>query len=97
MLELGAEGPALHREAGERIVRTGAADVVLLVGELAGELAPVLSEGGIVAKKLAATDEGMEAAARLLVAGDVALLKASRGVRLERVAAALGSMPAKTA
>lgn len=97
MLELGEEGPALHREAADRIVRTRAADVVLLVGSLAAEMAPALAEGGIVAKTLPATDEGMEAAARLLGAGDVALLKASRGVRLERVAAALESMLAKTA
>jgi murE/murF fusion protein len=78
MLELGSHAPAAHHEIGElaRKLHVG----VIALGELAGAIAE--SAGGELAGSPA------DAAARALArtrAGDWILLKASRGMRLERV------------
>jgi murE/murF fusion protein len=82
MLELGSHGPAAHHEIGAlaRELRIG----VVALGELAGGIAE--SAGGELAGSPA------DAAARTLArtrAGDWILLKASRGMRLERVLEAM--------
>ncbi|MEM9064486.1 MAG: UDP-N-acetylmuramoyl-tripeptide--D-alanyl-D-alanine ligase [Planctomycetota bacterium] len=89
MLELASEGPALHEEAARLIVQSDAADRVLLVGKLAGGMKPVLDAADVEAQAFEATDEGTREAAMTLAPGDVVLLKASRGVRLERVVESL--------
>jgi UDP-N-acetylmuramoyl-tripeptide--D-alanyl-D-alanine ligase len=85
MLELGAEGPALHREIGEHAAQKGI-ELLVAVGPLAGEIA-----AGFAGKARRLPDA--EAAARelpaLLREGDTVLVKASRGVGLERVSEAL--------
>jgi UDP-N-acetylmuramoyl-tripeptide--D-alanyl-D-alanine ligase len=86
MLELGPEGPALHRSCGEHM--TGI-DHVLGVRGLAASLVEGAQSKGIAAEFV----ETPEAAATWLRAnlreGDVVLLKASRGVRLENAIKAL--------
>jgi len=84
MLELGARGEELHRECGREIAAAGV-DLVIGVRGLARGLAAAAAAAGSAAE-FAATPE--EAAERLLVAaraGDVILVKGSRGVRTERV------------
>jgi UDP-N-acetylmuramoyl-tripeptide--D-alanyl-D-alanine ligase len=90
MLELGARGPELHREAGERLA--GHVDVVAGVGALARELLEGARQGGLAAEALHPFAESTAAAAaapRLVRPGDAVLVKGSRGVRLEAVVDAL--------
>ncbi|MFI9103182.1 UDP-N-acetylmuramoyl-tripeptide--D-alanyl-D-alanine ligase [Streptomyces fildesensis] len=84
MLELGAGSEAEHRDVGE--YAASRADVVAVVGEGARPIADGAGERAVVlADNVAAVDwlRGH------LVAGDVVLVKASRGARLDVVAAAL--------
>jgi UDP-N-acetylmuramoyl-tripeptide--D-alanyl-D-alanine ligase len=85
MLELGPEGPALHRELG---VHAGERGVGLLVsvGPLAAEIAGAFGGESI---SLPDADAAAERVPALLRDGDTVLLKGSRGVGLERVATAL--------
>jgi UDP-N-acetylmuramoyl-tripeptide--D-alanyl-D-alanine ligase len=90
MLELGKEGPALHREAGRHLV--GKVDVVMGVGELAKELLGGAREAGMASEALhhfADADEAAGGVPGLIAPRDAVLVKASRGVRLEKVVKAL--------
>jgi UDP-N-acetylmuramoyl-tripeptide--D-alanyl-D-alanine ligase len=86
MLELGTDGEALHRACGRRMAERGV-DVVVGVRGLARALVEGAAETEAI---FVATPE--EAGAWLqanLRPGDAVLLKASRGVRLERALASL--------
>jgi UDP-N-acetylmuramoyl-tripeptide--D-alanyl-D-alanine ligase len=90
MLELGPTGPALHREAGRKLA--GKVDVVIGVGELAKELLEGAREAGMASTTLHYFTDATEAAAAvkaLISPRDAVLVKASRGVRLEKVVDAL--------
>lgn len=81
MLELGSEGAALHRACGRQMAARGVDAVVGVRG-----LAQALVEGAVATKAIF-VETPEEAGAWLkanLRAGDAVLLKASRGVRLER-------------
>ena len=82
MLELGPAGAALHRLCGERMAARGV-DFVVGVRGLARELVAGFVAGGGQAIFVESPAEAGEWLARSLRAGDAALLKASRGVRLE--------------
>ena len=87
MLELGPQGSRLHRECGEAM---RGMDAVLGVRGLAGELVAGAQAAGVPVVQFVDTPE--EAGTWLrenLREGDVVLLKASRGVRLERALEAL--------
>ncbi|MGD0829930.1 MAG: UDP-N-acetylmuramoyl-tripeptide--D-alanyl-D-alanine ligase [Terracidiphilus sp.] len=83
MLEMGEHGPALHAECGRAAAEAGL-DLVAGVGGNAVHLAAAACTGGVAALFL----PDAEAAGRWLMqnlqAGDVALVKGSRGVHLER-------------
>lgn len=85
MLELGDEGPALHREAGRDIAGFGV-DVLWGVRGLASELVEGAREEGM-SEEAARFFETSEEAARTLAgcvrAGDLVLVKGSRGVHTE--------------
>jgi len=83
MLELGAEGPALHLECGHYMAEKGV-DVVLGVRGLAEQIVEGARSGNVAAEFVATPEDAGEWLAANLRPGDVALLKASRGVRLER-------------
>ncbi|HEY7516165.1 MAG TPA: UDP-N-acetylmuramoyl-tripeptide--D-alanyl-D-alanine ligase, partial [Vicinamibacteria bacterium] len=90
MLELGASGPALHREAGRKLA--GKVDVVVGVGELAKELLRGAREAGMPATALhhfADADEATAGLESLVTPQDAVLVKASRGVKLEKAVDAL--------
>jgi UDP-N-acetylmuramoyl-tripeptide--D-alanyl-D-alanine ligase len=88
MLELGRDAAELHRACGDFAARQGIEIVVGVRG-----LAMHLVEGAAAAGAEAVFVESPEAAAEWLLAslrdGDAVLLKASRGVQLERALAAL--------
>jgi UDP-N-acetylmuramyl pentapeptide synthase len=85
MLELGPEGPALHRELGAHARERGVG-LLVGVGPLAAEIASAFGGESISLPDAAAAAERVPA---LLQTADTVLLKGSRGVGLERVARAL--------
>ncbi len=80
MAELGSEGPRYHREIGELL---DGVDHVIAVGELAREYG--------AADWVADADEAADRIAELVQPGDIVLVKGSRSVGLERIAAKLTS------
>ncbi|MFE7113301.1 UDP-N-acetylmuramoyl-tripeptide--D-alanyl-D-alanine ligase [Streptomyces sp. NPDC057575] len=85
MLELGADSETEHRAVGE--YAAARADLVAVIGETARPVADAAGE-----RAVAFTDNQAAAAwlCESLTGGDVVLVKASRGARLDEVAAALG-------
>lgn len=86
MRELGDGSQAEHRGVGE--YAASRADVVVAVGEAAWPIADGAGERAVV---LAGNDAAVDWLRSHLAAGDVVLVKASRGARLDEVAAALAS------
>jgi UDP-N-acetylmuramoyl-tripeptide--D-alanyl-D-alanine ligase len=91
MLELGVSAEALHREVGRHVAAQGVSELIAC-----GTLGRKISEGAIAAGMAAArihdTADAMEAVGivtNLVRAGDVVLVKGSRGMRMERVVDAL--------
>jgi UDP-N-acetylmuramoyl-tripeptide--D-alanyl-D-alanine ligase len=83
MLELGPGGVDLHRRSGHHIAKRGI-DVLVGVRGLAKEMVDVARADGIRAEFVDSPEEAGEWLARQTETGDVVLLKASRGVMLER-------------
>jgi UDP-N-acetylmuramoyl-tripeptide--D-alanyl-D-alanine ligase len=83
MLELGATSEELHRECG-RYIAGNKADVLLGVRGWAKAMVRAAREGGLEAEFVATAEEAGEWLARQSREGDVVLLKASRGVKLEK-------------
>ena len=88
MLELGAEAAALHAACGRRMAERGVTVVVGVCG-VAEELVRAAGEGGVDAVFVADADAAGDWLRANVRAGDAVLLKASRGVRLERALAGL--------
>jgi len=87
MLELGEGSVRIHRDIGEELARQGT-DYLLTVGDLAAEIAAGARGVGMPVDRVIVTQEHAALAERLkdiLRAGDVVLLKGSRGTRMERV------------
>ncbi len=91
MLELGTTGEQLHRECGRYIAgnATGGQagsklDFLLGVRGLAKPMVEAAGEAGMKAEFVATPEEAGEWLARETREGDVVLLKASRGVKLEK-------------
>jgi UDP-N-acetylmuramoyl-tripeptide--D-alanyl-D-alanine ligase len=83
MLELGPAGPEMHAAAGRHIAGTNV-DVVLGVRGLAQHLVDAAKAAGKRAEFVPSAEEAGEWLARETRDGDVVLLKASRGVKLEK-------------
>ncbi len=83
MLELGGTGAELHHSAGRHMAGKKV-DVVLGVRGLAEHIVAGAHEGGAAAMFVATPEEAGEWMAREVRPGDAVLMKASRGVRLER-------------
>jgi UDP-N-acetylmuramoyl-tripeptide--D-alanyl-D-alanine ligase len=81
MLELGPSGEQLHRQAGKHIAEKRM-DVLVGVRGLAASM--VEAAKGIHAEFVRSAEEAGEWLAREARDGDVILLKASRGVKLEK-------------
>jgi UDP-N-acetylmuramoyl-tripeptide--D-alanyl-D-alanine ligase len=101
MFELGDHAPDLHRQVGRWIAELGAGDdpmihLAILIGQLSLFTAEALSklwppEGGAErVKAFPMWDDSLPGrVAGLLRGGDVVLIKASRGMRLERLVPAI--------
>ncbi len=83
MLELGPSGEQLHRRSGEHIAKKGI-DILVGVRGLAQPMVEAAGRAGIRAEFVATPEEAGEWLVRETRDGDVVLLKASRGVKLER-------------
>jgi UDP-N-acetylmuramoyl-tripeptide--D-alanyl-D-alanine ligase len=94
MLELGEATLEAHREVGRAVPEAAPeTDLLLTVGTAAREIAAAASEGGIRTRSLDDADAAIEALRPLLADGKptTILIKASRGVGLDRVVAAVTS------
>jgi UDP-N-acetylmuramoyl-tripeptide--D-alanyl-D-alanine ligase len=88
MAELGRTGPAYHREVGEAAAELGI-DELLAVGELArGYL-----DGGVSGRWVANVHEALRELGEVVRPGDAVLVKASRSMGLEAIAATLTQVP----
>jgi UDP-N-acetylmuramoyl-tripeptide--D-alanyl-D-alanine ligase len=83
MLELGPAGDEMHRLAGQHIAEKKI-DVLLGVRGLAQAMVEGAKQAGSRAEFVASSEEAGEWLAREARDGDVVLLKASRGVKLEK-------------
>jgi UDP-N-acetylmuramoyl-tripeptide--D-alanyl-D-alanine ligase len=83
MLELGPEGPRLHAECGE-VASAAGIDVVVGVRGLAVDLVQAATARNRISLFVETPEQAGLWLRENLRTGDVALLKASRGVRLER-------------
>jgi UDP-N-acetylmuramoyl-tripeptide--D-alanyl-D-alanine ligase len=88
MLELGEHGPALHIACGRAAAEAGL-DLVVAVQGNAEHLATAACAGGVPAVFLRDAEAAGQWLAQNLRAGDVVLVKGSRGVHLERAIEAL--------
>jgi UDP-N-acetylmuramoyl-tripeptide--D-alanyl-D-alanine ligase len=83
MLELGPAGEEMHRQAGQHIAEKKI-DVLVGVRGLTGAMVEAAKQRGIQAEFIASSEEAGEWLVREARDGDVILLKASRGVKLEK-------------
>ena len=83
MLELGPQAPALHREAGNHIAQRKI-DILIGVRGQASFIVEQAAAGGVLARFFHSPEEAGDWLGENLQSGDVILLKASRGVKLER-------------
>ena len=83
MLELGPSGEQLHRNSGKHAALRGI-DVLIGVRGLAKSMVEEAGKNGVESRFVDTPEEAGEWLARETREGDVVLLKASRGVKLER-------------
>ncbi len=83
MLELGNEGEEMHRAAGRDIAARNI-DILIGVRGLAQSMTEAANQAGMRSGFMASAEEAGEWLAHETRDGDLVLLKASRGVRLER-------------
>src|SRR5438034_3414264 len=86
MLELGPEGPELHRNCGREAARAGFELLVGVQGD-AKEILQGALDGGMERSRLKFVRDALQAGdllARTVKKGDAVLIKASRGVKLEQ-------------
>ncbi len=93
MLELGAYGPDAHAELGSLAARVGI-DLVVAVGEAARPLAVSATAAGVAVLEAADPCRAVTLVTDYVRPGDAVLVKASRAVGLDGVAAALAEAPA---
>jgi UDP-N-acetylmuramoyl-tripeptide--D-alanyl-D-alanine ligase len=88
MLELGDAAELRHREAGALAARRGVA-LLVAVGPLAGETASGAAAAGLTDIVVVADAEAAAKSVDRLRAGDLVVVKGSRGMAMERFAAAV--------
>lgn len=90
MLELGPRSAAFHQEAGELAARSGIA-LLVGVGPLSRHAVDAARRAGIEARAEVDAIQAAQALTGLLRAGDLAVIKGSRGMKLEAVVEAIAA------
>jgi len=90
MLELGPQEARFHAEIGAHAAASGV-ELLVAVGERSRDLADAFTADGREAQVVADAAQAAVLVPKLVRAGDVVLVKASRGVGLERVVEALAA------
>ena len=93
MLELGERSVALHRQVAERAVALGLDGLVLVVDGAEGEAMTAAAASLPRLARVSDPEQAVEPLGAWLAPGDVVLLKASRGVALERLLPLLETLP----
>ena len=88
MLELGPDSAALHASVGREAAARGI-QVLVAVGPLSAHTAEAAAAAGVSETIALGEDEAPARVLQLLRPGDIVLVKGSRGMRMERVVAAL--------
>ncbi len=88
MLELGPDSAALHASVGREAAARGI-QVLVAVGPLSAHTAEAAAAAGVSETIALGQDEAPARVLQLLRPGDIVLVKGSRGMRMERVVAAL--------
>jgi UDP-N-acetylmuramoyl-tripeptide--D-alanyl-D-alanine ligase len=89
MLELGPDAPSLHASVGRAVAAAGV-EVLLGIGALSANTVEAARESGVeIAEHAADTGVAVARLDELIRAGDTVLVKGSRGMKLETIAAAL--------
>ena len=83
MLELGADGESMHRECGRYMAEKGINRLIGVRG-LAAPMVEAATAAGVSAVFVSTPEEAGEQLAAEIRPEDAVLMKASRGVRLER-------------
>jgi len=83
MLELGSQSEAMHRDSGRHIAEKGI-DILIGVRGWAAQMVDAAQQAGVGAEFVATPEEAGRWLASETKDGDVVLLKASRGVKLEK-------------
>jgi UDP-N-acetylmuramoyl-tripeptide--D-alanyl-D-alanine ligase len=94
MLELGDRAADLHADVGRAAAQAGVDVLIAVGGAPARALADAAVAAGMAAKTVrhvATSDEAADVAAEVLSAGDVVLVKGSRGIKTDRVVERLKS------
>jgi UDP-N-acetylmuramoyl-tripeptide--D-alanyl-D-alanine ligase len=91
MLELGIQSQDLHGQLGQRLALLGCINCLVAVGAQAQHLADAAADkaAGIEVHRFADADQAAKGIAGILRGGDVALLKGSRGMHLEKLLPAI--------
>ncbi len=96
MAELGDEATSLHRRLGNEIVTIGRADMLIACGQFARDVVEGARLAGLPANRTIPcrnANEAMPFVGQAVLPGDVALVKGSRVMAMERVVEALRQYP----
>ncbi len=91
MLELGAAGESAHREVGRRVAAAGASVFVAMGPQMRTAVEVARQQGLAEAYHAATFEDAVAHLLKRLAAGDLVLIKGSRGMRMERIADALAA------
>ena len=95
MLELGPSAPALHREVGAYLAERGVTHLIAC-GALGGQVAEGARGAGMADDRVVHEPDAARAGAALkalVQEGDVVLVKASRGMRMEQAVEMIAGAP----